>query len=110
MESTPLPESDKPSKAELANIDNILASSDPKVPKPRKKGKPTTISERKRYADGVMKSVNEFMDCYIIIGFDIHGNSISLIHSESELEYRGLADALGDFVDQTGILGDESDF
>jgi hypothetical protein len=110
MDSKPLPDSDKPSKEELVNIDNILANSDPKIPKPRKKGKPTTLSERKKYADNIIRSVDEFMDCYIIVGFDIHGNSISLIHSQSELEYRGLADALGDFVDQTGILGDESDF
>jgi len=109
MDSKSLPENE-PSKADLANIEHVLASSDPKIPKPRKKAKPTTINERKRFADQIMKSMSEYMDCYVIIGFDIHGNSVSLMHTESELEYRGLSDALGDFVDQTGILGDESDF
>ena len=110
MDSKSLPDSNEPSKADLAKIEHILASSDPKVPKPRKKGKPTTVSERKKFGENVMRSMSEYMDCYVIVGFDIHGGSISLIHSESELEYRALSDALGDFVDQTGILGDDSDY
>lgn len=89
----------EPTKSELKKIEKLLAKAD-KLPEPviRRIPKHRSVKEREHLGMAIAQTLSEYTDCYILLGFDTHGNSMVLINSANNLESRALSDLVEDFV------------
>jgi hypothetical protein len=89
----------EPSKSDIQKIEKILTDlTGKKSQKIRRTPKDLTLKEKKRLAIAIGSSLSELIDCYILLGFDVNGNSIVLINSSSDLENRALTDLVENFI------------
>jgi hypothetical protein len=105
---------DNPSESDLKKIEKVLKEVNNKKPsKVRKKPKTLSAKDKQRLGTAIASSLSEFIDCYILIGYDVNGNSLVLINSQNNLESRGLSDLLEDFMttgsDSLSVSYDEDD-
>lgn len=94
MEEIPDPLSD----AELKALEKFLSGISKKVDKPRRRSKNLSPQARKQLSTAIAQTLSEYMDCYILCGFDTHGNSTVLINSANNMESRAIADLVEDFL------------
>ena len=94
---------DNPSESDLKKIEKVLQDvNSKKTPKVRKKPKALSAKDKQRLGTAIASSLSEFVDCYILLGYDVNGNSLILINSQNNLESRGLSDLLEDFMTTGG--------
>lgn len=99
MDETP----ENPSESDLKKVENFLKGiPDKKAPKVRKKPKALSQKEKQRLGTAIAGTLSEFVDCYILLGFDVNGNSMILINSHNNLESRALSDLVEDFMTTGG--------
>ena len=91
--------SNKPTAAENKAVDKFLAGVDQgNVGKPRRKPHQMTPEEKRHLHMAINSALGEYMDCFIVFGFDMGGNSTVLINTANNLESRGLSDLVEDFL------------
>ena len=111
MDETP----ETPSESDLKKVENFLKGINKnKAPKVRKKRKVLSERDKQKLCSAIVSRLSEFLDCYILLGYDVNGNSLVLINSQNNLESRGLSDLLEDFMITGGnnvnlIFDDEDD-
>jgi hypothetical protein len=109
MDETPK----NPSESDLKKVENFLKGlNDKKAPKVRRKPKSLSVKEKQKLGTAIASTLSEFVDCYILLGFDVNGNSMILINSNNNLESRALSDLVEDFMTTGGSninMGFESD-
>lgn len=88
----------EPTKSEIKKIEKFLENIDNSEPKIRKKPKMLSPKQKERLGKSIGNAMSEYMDCYIMMGFDTNGNSVVLVNSSSNLEIRALTDLLHDFL------------
>ena len=94
MDETP----DLPTESDLKAIEKFLLSISKKVDKPRRRGKNLDAQARKKLSMAIAQTLSEYVDCYVLFGFDTHGNSTVLINSANNMESRALSDLVEDFL------------
>ncbi len=105
---------DIPSESDLKKIEKVLKDvNNKKTPKVRRKPKVLTAKEKEKLGNAIVNRLSELIDSYILLGYDVNGNSIVLINSQNNLESRGLSDLLEDFMSTGGnainISSDDED-
>jgi hypothetical protein len=104
---------ENPSESDLEKIEKFLKDiPDKKTIKVRKNPKVLSDEEVQRLCTSIVGALSEFMDCYILLGFDVNGNSIVISNSRSDLESRALSTLAEDFLTIGGNninMGFESD-
>lgn len=99
MDETP----ENPSESDLKKVEKLLKdTNNKKAPKVRKKPKILSQKEKQRLGTAIASTLSEFVDCYILLGFDVNGNSMILINSHNNLESRALSDLVEDFMTTGG--------
>lgn len=94
---------DNPSESDLKKIEKVLQDiNNKKTPKVRKKPKKLTAKDKERLGVAIANRLSELVDSYILLGYDVNGNSLVLINSQSDLESRGISDLLEDFMTSGG--------
>lgn len=89
----------QPSKSDIQKIEKTLSDlSNKKSEKIRRIPKNLTLNEKKRLVTAIGSSLSELIDCYILLGFDVNGNSVVLINSSNDLENRALTDLIENFI------------
>jgi hypothetical protein len=94
MDETP----DLPSESEMKAIEKLLSRISKKVDKPRRTGKTLSEQARRHLSVAIAQTLSEYVDCYILFGFDTHGNSTVLINTANNMESRALSDLVDDFM------------
>jgi len=90
---------DNPSESDLKKIEKVLKEVNNKKPsKVRKTPKALSAKDKQRLGTAIASSLSEFVDCYILLGYDVNGNSLVLINSQNNLESRALSNLLEDFM------------
>ncbi len=89
---------DIPTESEIKDIEKLLSKVKKEVSKPRKRGKALSIQEKQHLSNNIARLLSEYVDCYILFGFDVHGNSTVLINTANNMESRALADLVDDFM------------
>lgn len=99
MDETP----ENPSESDLKKVEKFLKGiPDKKAPKVRRKPKALSPKEKQRLGTAIASTLSEYVDCYILLGFDVNGNSMILINSHNNLESRALSDLVEDFMTTGG--------
>lgn len=83
--------------AELKRVEKVLDDSKKLNPKPRSDIK-NTIKNRQRMYDTVNRRLSEFMDTYMLIGFDCNNNEIVIMNMPNAKDERALNDLVRDVV------------
>lgn len=97
----------EPSESEIKKVEKLLKSiNNKKTPKPRKTPKNLSMKEKQQLGTAIASTLSEFVDCYILLGFDVNGNSLVLINSGNNLESRALSDLVEDFMTTGGRSSD----
>lgn len=91
-------DNDKISDSELKKIDELLKQTEGKKLNLRKKKKKLSLSEKQQLAVSINNKLNEHIDSYILIGFDVHGNDVIIVNSANEMENRALRNLVEDFL------------
>lgn len=94
---------DKLSDSELKKINEFQEQPQSKKINLRKKKKKLSLSEKQRLAVSINSRLNEYIDSYILIGFDVHGNDVILVNSMNEMENRALRNLVEDFLMPTDL-------
>lgn len=90
---------ENPSESDFKKVEKFLKDiTNKKAPKVRKKPKALSIKEKQRLGFAIANTLSEYVDCYILLGFDVSGNSMVLINSNNNLESRALSDLIDDFM------------
>jgi hypothetical protein len=92
---------DKPDslpESELKKIDKMLHKASKSEPTIRRKPKFPNQSEKIRLGTAIAGRLSEYIDSYILLGFDTFGNSHILINSANDMETRALSDLVNDFL------------
>lgn len=90
---------DNPSESDLKKVEKLLKDiNKQKEPRVRKKPKALSLKEKQQLGTAIANRLSEFVDCYIMLGFDTNGNSLILINSANNLESRALSDLVDDFI------------
>jgi len=90
---------ENPSESDFKKVEKFLKDiTDKKAPKVRKKPKVLSIKEKQRLGSAIASALSEYVDCFILLGFDVSGNSMVLINSNNNLESRALSDLIDDFI------------
>lgn len=91
--------SNKLSAAENKAVEKFLTGvNQENAGKPRRKPHQMSPEEKRRIHTAISSMLSEYMDCFIIFGFDMGGNSTVLINTANNLESRGLSDLVEDFL------------
>lgn len=91
-------DNDNISDSELKKINELLKQTEGKKLNLRKKKKKLSLSEKQQLALSINNKLNEHIDSYILIGFDVHGNDVIMVNSANEMENRALRNLLEDFL------------
>lgn len=89
---------DNISNQEIKNIEEFLEQNKNKSLNIRKKKKNLSLSEKQRLALAINNKLNEHIDSYILIGFDVHGNDVIIVNSTNNMENRALRNLIEDFL------------
>ena len=89
----------QPSKSDIKKIEKMLETTEQKDPVIRRKPKNLTMDEKVKLGSAIANVLTEYTNCYILIGFDVHGNSLVLVNAANDLEHRALVDLSADFLD-----------
>jgi hypothetical protein len=94
---------ENPSESDFKKVEKLLKDiTNKKAPKVRKKPKDLSVKEKQRLGSAIASTLSEYVDCYILLGFDVSGNSMVLINSHNNLESRALSDLIEDFMTTGG--------
>lgn len=94
---------DNLSESDLKKVEKFLKDiNKQKEPRVRKKPKALSLKEKQQLGTAIANRLSEFVDCYIMLGFDTNGNSMILINSNNNLESRALSDLVEDFMTTGG--------
>ena len=94
---------ENPSESDLKKVEKFLKGvNNKKEPKVRRKPKALSLKEKQKLGTAIASILSEFVDCYILLGFDVNGNSMILINSNNNLESRALSDLVEDFMTTGG--------
>ena len=91
-------DNDNISDSELKKINELLKQTEGKKLNLRKKKKKLSLSEKQQLAISINNKLNEHIDSYILIGFDVHGNDVIVVNSANEMENRALRNLVEDFL------------
>lgn len=93
---------------EIMKMLESAANAANKPHKPRStKYTPKNHKQRGQLNDAIINRMDEFLNCFLMLGFDTNGSPTIIIDADSELESRALSDLLQEFVQKTMFkLGD----
>lgn len=92
------PDKDKISNSDLKKIEDLLKQAQNQKVNLRKNKKKLSLSEKQRLALSINSKLNEHIDSYILLGFDVNGNDVIIVNSTNEMESRALRNLLEDFL------------
>jgi hypothetical protein len=90
---------------EHKRLDKILDGLPHITPKP--KDKPKSTKQKIKIYDTVRKFLDEYLDTYVIIGFDTAGDEFVMRHNRNPMEMRALNDILNEYFDNGNEMSDE---
>ncbi len=99
----------QPSKSDIKKIEKMLESTGQQDPVIRRKPKNLTMDEKVKLGSAIANVLAEYTNCYILIGYDVHGNSIILVNAANDIEHRALESLSTDFLDSHKIEISDSD-
>lgn len=97
-------DTDEPAESDVENAENVLNNLSEIEPNLRKTHKNISFNEKRRLGLSVSNAISQYIDNYVLCGFDTHGNSVVIVNSRNNMESRALADLLGDFVENSDIM------
>lgn len=75
---------------------------------PKTKKKPLCAAHRKRINDALDARVSEFLDAFLIVGFDNSGQSTMVLRCKADMEERAIKDLVQEFITRSFIFDSES--
>lgn len=96
-----------PNESDEKNLDEFLDKVHKKEVKIRKISKQVPLEQKEQMGNAIASRLSEYVDSYILIGYDTNDDSLALVSCESEKEKRALANLLDDFIETSNFFPSE---